>query len=201
VYFYSATGRYQPTSFLAMVSLIKDFERRKWFERFTDVRSRFESFLLRYKAFSNQMTVKYGSGAKGFDRLKSLYLLVLDELAAGKSEEEILYAVRADDRFSFLVVEPAEGGGGRTGRRSFDSETKSEAFLREALASPVKCRICSGLIHLNSITVDHIIRKQDGGIAVAANAQLAHPYCNTGYKEAIHARQARQRQEPVVGNE
>ena len=36
--------------------------------------------------------------------------------------------------------------------------------------------------HRNAISVDHIERKQDGGKATIENAQLTHPYCNTGVK-------------------
>lgn len=35
---------------------------------------------------------------------------------------------------------------------------------------------------LRRITVDHIIRKRDGGEGSLENAQLAHPYCNSIYK-------------------
>ena len=66
VYFYSATGRYQPTAFLATVSMIRSFDERNYFRKFTSVRQRFESFLLKYRILVNQVTIKYGSGAKGY---------------------------------------------------------------------------------------------------------------------------------------
>ncbi|WP_082866312.1 HNH endonuclease [Marinomonas gallaica] len=46
----------------------------------------------------------------------------------------------------------------------------------------LKCSICGGLIHQTSISYDHIIRKQDGGLGSASNASLMHPYCNTTVK-------------------
>ncbi|MFZ2197889.1 MAG: HNH endonuclease signature motif containing protein, partial [Thermodesulfovibrionales bacterium] len=64
----------------------------------------------------------------------------------------------------------------------FNVETKSAAFLRDALKEPLRCGICGGLIHFNSISFDHIRRKEDGGLGTVDNAQLSHPFCNTTLK-------------------
>lgn len=53
VYFYSANGRYQPTSFLAVIGLIKEFEKRDNFRTFTKYREGFENFILSHKEFAN----------------------------------------------------------------------------------------------------------------------------------------------------
>ena len=66
--------------------------------------------------------------------------------------------------------------------KSFSKNVKSEIFLRTALQSAPKCKICNGLLHQKSISIDHIIRKEDGGTGSIDNAQLTHPYCNTTYK-------------------
>ncbi|HMO20558.1 MAG TPA: HNH endonuclease signature motif containing protein [Candidatus Melainabacteria bacterium] len=42
--------------------------------------------------------------------------------------------------------------------------------------------MCGGAIHLNSITIDHIVRKSDGGLGVSDNGQIAHPFCNSTVK-------------------
>lgn len=52
----------------------------------------------------------------------------------------------------------------------------------KSLKSVNKCAICEGLFHRNSITIDHKVRKVDGGLGNNENAQLAHPYCNSTYK-------------------
>jgi|ERR1044071_563961 hypothetical protein len=184
VYFYSLNGRYQPTAFLAVVSLIRDLERRDAFIQFTNVRRRFEDFILTHKTFPNQVALKFGSGVKGYERLKNIYDHVLGQLKVGTSDSEIERSLLANRQFDFLVMNPAEGS---QRRKVFDSETKSAVFLKQALEQPLRCRICNCLIHENSITVDHIVRKADGGIAVVDNGQLAHPFCNTGYKESQHA--------------
>jgi hypothetical protein len=179
VYFYSATGRHQPTSFLAVIELVIEMEREKRFNAFTEVRRKLEEFLLTNKSFANQVTVKIGSGPKGFLPLKNLYKIIIDNLAAGKSDEEILVILSETPAFRFLTP---DDGITPTSSKRFSRETRSATFLKEALQSAVRCKICGGFLHFNSISIDHIIRKADGGLGVAENAQLSHSYCNSTYK-------------------
>ncbi|MEQ8281960.1 MAG: DUF262 domain-containing protein [Parvibaculum sp.] len=179
VYFYSATGRHQPTAFLAVIEMVKEMEQRSLFRKFTEARRKFEEFILDNKSFSNQVTVKFGSGAKGFVKLKNLYMQIFDLLRDGKSNQEVLSALAASSDFSFLTpgVPIAESAGA-----GFSKSVKSATFLKDAISGAPRCKICGCLLHYNSIHVDHIVRKQDGGLGVASNAQLAHPYCNSTYK-------------------
>jgi len=82
VYFYSETGRYQPTAFLAFARFVQDLEKENLFGVSTLKRAEFEAFLLRHKTFSNQVTVKYGSGTKGFSHLRALFRRIFDLLIA-----------------------------------------------------------------------------------------------------------------------
>lgn len=179
VYFYSANGRYQPTAFLAIAELIKELDKVDKFREFTGCRVRFEAFLLKHKTLVNQVTLKFGSGIKGFQQLKAVLKQIFDFLVQGNTEDQLLGALLKIPQFSYL--QPGEQVLPGT-RKDFDSSTKSAAFLRDALATPLRCKICGGLIHANSITFDHIERKQDGGLGEVANAQLAHPYCNSTVK-------------------
>jgi hypothetical protein len=182
VYFYSADGRYQPTSFLAVVSLIRDFEGSNHFKQFTQYRRRFEDFLLEHKNLPNEVTVKWGSGVKGFEKLKELYLLVLNDVENDKTEKMILADLRRHPTFGFLATADDRGDKKRSRGKDFSDETKSATFLSSALENPVRCKICECLIHVNSMTVDHIDRKREGGTASQENAQLAHPFCNSTVK-------------------
>jgi hypothetical protein len=179
VYFYSAEGRFQPTAFLAVISLLKSFDKENFYSKFTEYRNPFEEFILKYKSFSNQVTTKWGSGIKGSENLKDLFRLILNLIIAGKSEAESLEALQKNDTFSFLTplvyVKPDVGG-------DFSTETKSQAFLRKAIETPVRCGICEARLHIKSISIDHIVRKEDGGQGELENAQTTHPYCNTTYK-------------------
>jgi hypothetical protein len=178
-YFYSTKGRYQPTAFMAIVAMFMQFERRKQFASFTSIRRRFEDFLLKHRILVNQVTLKYGSGAKGYARLRDLLLWIVDQYLAGESEATILSGMEKHPDFSFL--QPAEREESFDGT-DFTSDAKSSVFLRDALKEPLRCSICSGLIHRNSISIDHIKRKEDGGKGTTNNGQLTHPLCNTTIK-------------------
>jgi len=187
VYFYSSEGRFQPTSFLAIISLFKSFEKENLYSTFTAYRSKFEDFILKYKSFSNQVTTKWGSGVKGSDKLKGLYRIIFDKLVESKSNTQgvILNILASDETFGFLqpiVSSTAEIGA------DFNTDTKSQAYLRAAIESPVRCQICGARLHIKSISIDHKTRKEDGGQGDLENAQATHPYCNTGYKESQHAK-------------
>jgi hypothetical protein len=179
VYFYSSTGRYQPTAFLAVVAMFGEFERENRFKEFISVRRKFEDFLLAQKLFVNQVTVKYGSGSKSYARLKQLFVVLLDSFLAKKSEDQILDFLRESEDFSFLQPSEKEKIGAG---RDFSADAKSAVFLRDALKDPLRCGICGGLIHRNAISIDHVTRRADGGTGSADNGQLTHPYCNSTVK-------------------
>lgn len=180
VYFYSSTGRYQVTSFLAIIELINEFESKNNFNEFINVRKDFEDFLIKYKNFVNQSTLKHGSGLKGYKQLKRFFLLVIDSFKEGKKEDEIITFLANSTEYKYL--NPNDNNSSQSGRQDFGTETKSSVFLTKALENPIRCEICHGLIHRNSTSIDHIVRKQDGGKGTLENGQLSHPYCNTTYK-------------------
>jgi hypothetical protein len=174
VYFYSADGRHQPTATLGLVSLIREFEQKNEFELFTNVRREFEDFLVTNKNFVNQIQRKFGSGAKSYDWIKLLYRKVFDALLAGERNPELSDTIRKTPGLAFLATIDVPDIETKPGKH-FDRATKSATFLREALASPVRCAICDAMVHMNSIHVDHIDRRRDGGAATIENAQLSHP--------------------------
>lgn len=180
VYFYSENGRYQQTSFLAMVGVVSHLETKDLFGQFSTIRKQFEDFLIKYKVFPKQLVLKIGSGAKGFGRLRDLWLKVIELMLQGKSEDQILEAIASDKALSFL--QPKDNTPDDNVRSNFSTDTKSAVFLREALQTPVVCNICGGLIHQNSISIDHVLRKEDGGQGIPENGALTHPYCNTTVK-------------------
>lgn len=178
VYFYSPSGRYQPVAFLAIIRLLQEFEAKNYYRFFTDCREKFEDFWLKYKNFASQISYRYGSGAKSYDTLYELFKSVVENIGSGKTEEEILHQLRIG-KFSFLRHNVIDNS---ITSKEFSSEIKSAAFIREALANAVTCKICGGRLHMKSVSIDHITRKSQGGLGEIDNAQLTHPYCNTTYK-------------------
>jgi hypothetical protein len=179
VYFYSQTGRHKPASFHAFTSLILEFERRNFFKDFIKVREPFEKFLIEFDYFNQQIVRKYRSAGASYEHIKDFYLAIITKLLEGKSTDALLDELLKEPRFSYLIkandeVTPVG--------KDFSSATKSKAFLREALSNALQCRICGGYMHTNSISIDHITRKADGGSGTVENAQLAHLFCNTTVK-------------------
>ena len=180
VYFYNSAGRYQPTSFFGTIEFIKELEQVNRLQNFISVRRQFEDFLLKYKMLPLQVVYKYGSGMKGYVPMKDMLSFILDNFLSGKNESEIIDSMAKDDKFSYL--QPNDKSSEDSVGTTFNTPTKSAAFLREALKDPIRCKICGGLIHFNSISIDHIQRRQDGGLGTINNAQITHPFCNTGIK-------------------
>lgn len=191
VYFYSGTGRYQPTAFLAGAAFVFELDRKNEFADFAKVRKRFEDFFINHKNFINQSVVKFGSMAKGYAHIRDLYLAVMGALVNGRSDDAIVKILQGTDRFAFLsTVIPEAASKNKDG--DFSRDTKSAAFLREALGNPpVRCHLCQGLMHKNSMHIDHKQRKQDGGGGKLDNAAIAHPYCDSTLKENAYAKAIR----------
>ena len=135
--------------------------------------------MLKYKYFINAIVKKYGSGTRGLTALTRLYRYLFDGVVAGRTDVEIVPELLEDVRLKFLapIVDADKGT-----KKPFTTERKSAVFLKEAIDSAPRCGICHARVHKNSISIDHVKRREDGGRGIAENAQLAHPYCNTTYK-------------------
>jgi hypothetical protein len=136
-------------------------------------------FLLKYRILVNQITVKYGSGSKGYARLQQFFEFVIQKMVDGFDDQVILSSFASDATFSFL--QPGEVSKNDYGK-DFSSDAKSAIFLRDAMKDPLRCGICDSLIHRNAISIDHKQRVSEGGLGDPDNGQLTHPFCNTTVK-------------------
>ena len=187
VYFYTRGGAFQPVAFLAVLQVVQKLADKGQLDEFTRVRRLFEDFLVAHKEAFTLIVKNLGAGHRSRPALEDFMAIALEGLWTAKSDEEIIAGMMTDNRFRFFAT-PAPIRGSGSGRRNFSASTKSAAFINELVQSGARCGICDGLLHRNSITTDHIERKADGGGAHSENAQLAHPYCNTTYKERLVAR-------------
>lgn len=180
IYFYSKDGRHKPASFWAAIAFLERLGELDKFRWFTDVRASFEDFLQKYDYIIQQFVRKYRSASAAYPHINNLYFVVLEALHKDVMVGDLPQTIRSNREFSFVTLTD-EAGEDVTGR-DFSRERKSEVFIREAIDSAVKCSICGGLLHRNSLTIDHKDRKEDGGVGSVDNGQLAHPYCNSTYK-------------------
>jgi hypothetical protein len=182
VYFYSAEGRHKSASFLATIDFVCRLNQSKRFDEFTLNRSKFEDLIWRYDYLVSQINRKYRTAQKSYEHIARFYLAILSKLNDGKAEQSLLAEIQNQNDFNYLKLQGPGDTESVSAGEDFTTGKKSAVYIREALACAPKCAICGGLIHRNSISIDHIERKQDGGMASIDNGQITHPYCNTGYK-------------------
>ncbi|MDX8518746.1 GmrSD restriction endonuclease domain-containing protein [Mesorhizobium dulcispinae] len=184
VYFYTRGGAFQPIAFLAVMQLVKKLVERGQLDDFTRVRRSFEDFLLAHKEAFTLIVKRQGSGPRSRPALEDFLEMGLRGLWEGKVDAQIIEGMSADNRFSFFAtpasIRESDGGSGR-----FNRSVKSAAFVAELAQSGIRCGICGGLLHRNSMHTDHKVERSLGGGAHSGNAQVTHPYCNTGYKTRI----------------
>lgn len=179
VYFYSLQGRYQITSFMAIIELIKLFEQeptKDYFLKFTKIRGEYERFLIKYKGIVNQVVITVGSGTKSYKRLFKLYLFLAESFMNGKNEVEIWESLILHPDFKFLKQEDLEKP---NKRKEFQTETKSAINIKTRLANPILCPLCHGHIFNKSQNTNHINDKKNKGLGTEENGQITHYFCNS----------------------
>jgi hypothetical protein len=181
IYFYSQEGRHKPASFFAVVDFVMELDKQKKINDFIDVRIEFEKFILEYDYLIQQIYRKYRSAQKSYPYIAKLFLKIVSTFKDGKNIKEAMREIVNSSDFSYLAFQNTSPQSDSISK-DFTTSQKSAIYMRDALKNAPTCRICGGLIHRNSISIDHAIRKQDGGLATLDNGQLTHPYCNTGYK-------------------
>lgn len=179
VYFYSQEGRHKVASFYAVVSLILKLDQTNQYDKFIEVRNSFEELLIQYDYLVQQINRRYRSASGSYIHIAEYYSELIRYLQRGETVEGAIAELLKSEKFNFLTFLQEQQEVTST---DFSSERKSAVFIKAALASTTRCQICNGHIHRNSVTVDHVHRKADGGLGTVENGQIAHPYCNTTFK-------------------
>ena len=179
VYFYSLDGRHKVASFYATLAFVMELEKKNSFGDFISVRPSFEEFLPKYDYLIQQIFRKYRSATNSYPHIKDFYFAVIDGLKKSESSEKVVESLLNKDKYKYLSL---LSGQTEVTSDEFTVDRKSAVYIKDAISSAPKCKICNGYIHTNSITIDHKIRKQDGGKGAIENGQIAHPYCNTTLK-------------------
>jgi hypothetical protein len=185
VYFYGATGRFQPTSLLAAIAFVQELEQQNKLPHFTQRRHDFEEFLMRHRHFTNQTARRYGSLQRGLPPTLTMYRVILHGITLQQSDDAIVAALQSESQLRHLSPITDDE---RTQGVAFSRGTKNAVVIKEAMESEMRCGMCNARLHFKSINIDHVERKEEGGLGTAENAQVTHPYCNSGYKEWLRAR-------------
>jgi len=183
VYFYGANGLFQPAALLAAIKFFSGLGHSNLLIDFTDQRHEFEEFLVHHRHYINQLAKSKGSRTRPVDSLVALYEIVLREVKKGSDHSQIVKALKEDERLKDLEDIRDED----RPRKKFSKEVRSAAYLKSAVEGPIRCDICRARMRSKTISADHRIRVEDGGLGTADNLQLTHFFCNSGYKESRHS--------------
>lgn len=179
VYFYSSDGRHKTASFYTVTAWIIESENKNTFKKFIDIRPKFEDLLLKYDCLIQDINRKYRQANKSYIHIKDFFIECIKILSEGKGIDETIAEIIKSKEFGYLKVDTTKED---ITNSEFSTERKSAIFIKDALTSALRCKLCNGLIHQNSITFDHIMRKEDGGAGSIDNGQITHPYCNSTVK-------------------
>jgi hypothetical protein len=181
VYFYNERGKYSRFLFLGMAAVIQEKLRNndaEFFRNFTRARYGLEQFLIENKSLIGIILQNLGKTQR-VPKMKALFEYLVTELKTSGHK---------------VLVEDAIAHLGLRGRivdvnviqttPQITDDTKSMVYVKEAINNALRCPICNGILDSSkSVSYDHIEPRRDGGTGDHVNVQLAHPYCNTGYKE------------------
>ena len=187
VYFYSWTVKQQPILFLTIAELVLDYEADKRLPEFITVRGEFENFLMANRSLLNQVIRKFGTKGSGNSRLRQFYDAVLKLLSDGTQASNVIAGLQSDPSYKYLAPKESPYEGAPSD--GYSTKVKAGLVMRELLSKAPRCPICNGLVPGQAVSIDHINRLQDGGLSSVDNAQLTHPYCNSGIKESKRAKQ------------
>lgn len=184
-YFYTERGKHSRYLFLGVLTVISDAVRnndKSFFKRFTLQRAKIEDVLIRRKSLINQGLANVNSGQR-IERIRDLLKKLVHhfETETGIVDKDVL---------KFLGLEGTAGDLKQTDAPvGFSTEVKSAVFLQAAIDGAPRCNICGGLLHaVKSASYDHKTPVSSGGQGHFANAQIVHPFCNTGIKGSDDAK-------------
>lgn len=183
VYFYAMSGNFMPNAFLATADFAKRLVDCGELDVFILSRKKIEDYLFQNKVFISLTVTKLGSGARSLGRLSEMYWQIYKGFAEGLANDEVSEKLFTDTRFNHLLQAknpPPRVTRGKSGKMS--GATKSAIGLRDGYANVTRCGICGAPTHFRAVTADHKTRRSEGGTADMDNGQMAHPYCNSGFK-------------------
>jgi hypothetical protein len=181
IYFYGPTGRHLSPMFLGMSILIgrKLINNDKaFFAKFSSIREKLEDLLIEHKdviATVLQKTISRHRVLKYADLLDTLVSILHADPSLKLTDADIV-------KYAGLTGKIITGSAEKNGE-NFSDDTKSAVFIKTALQSAMRCRICGGYLDpAKSVSYDHITEKAIGGLGTEQNCQLTHPYCNQAVK-------------------
>ncbi|CCH53084.1 hypothetical protein BN8_02148 [Fibrisoma limi BUZ 3] len=179
IYYYGPSGVHSSPMFLGTARFVSEKicnNDGDFFRKFSLSRKKIEDSLILHKELIATILQKLGSVKR-----VEIYSKVINSIyRAAVDNEEISESkiVEWAGLTGKIVV-----GSEQTKSTLFSDDIKSKIFIQSTLKHAPRCPLCDGYIDSSkSISYDHIIRRQDGGIGTSENGQITHPYCNQSLK-------------------
>ncbi len=180
VYIYAQSGNFRVSCFHAVIIFTKELVGSKKLDIFTENRREFENTMIKSDMVIQQIVRKARQANKAIVPLVKFFHAILEKLTMQTNADDVLDELSKSQEFSYINLDEVHQSTATSA--SFSKSTKSAAYISEAINRAPRCKICGGILHQKSISIDHKVRKEDGGNASVDNAQLSHPYCNSTYK-------------------
>lgn len=183
VYFYSDIGKHKIGSYYGFLLFMKELIKKKKLDTFIEIRGKFEQVIYQYSFLIQQIIRKSRQSKKAYTPIKDYFMEIMNIIHTHKeySVEEVITQLKRHSDFRYLQTEIVDNDSVDV-KSNFSRGQKQQIKLYTFISSLSKCPICNGYLDNKSISVDHIVRKEDGGTNSLHNGQITHLYCNTTYK-------------------
>lgn len=183
VYFYSDIGKHKVGSYYGFLLYLKQLIEKNRINDFIKVREIFEKVIYEYNFIAQQIIRKYRQSKKAYTHMADYYNSIMEIIIKNPNynSKEIIDELKKNSEFKYLQTEIIDNTEIQI-KGNFSRGRKQQIKLQTFVRNLSKCPICGGYLSTNSISIDHIIRKNDGGSNSLENGQVTHLYCNTTYK-------------------
>ena len=183
VYFYSDIGKHKIGSFYGFLLFIKELISKNNLNDFISIRSNFEKVIYDYSFLAQQIIRKYRQSKKAYTHMADYYIAIMEILLQNNqlSPKEVVEKLKKKSDFKDLQTEIIDNSKIQV-KGNFSRGIKQQIKLQTFVKSLSKCAICGGYLTTQSLSIDYIQRKAEGGNNKITNGQVTHLYCNTTYK-------------------
>ncbi len=183
VYFYSDLGKHKIGSYYGMLLFVKNLIYENRLNEFIKIRASFEEVVYTYSFVVQQIIRKYRQTKRSYDKVANYFYDLMNIICkkSNISSKDIINELRNLPEYKYLQAEIIDNEEVEI-RGNFSRGRRQQIKLQTFVSNLPKCPICGGYLDNYSISVDHIIRKADGGCNSKSNGQVTHLYCNTTYK-------------------
>ena len=181
IYFYNDIGGHKIGNYYGILQFICDIkDNPAELDKFITNRARLENVIMKYGFVFQQLQRKWRQSKRAYKELARFYKDLLNEINNNSDDNAVINAISSEYNFlDFKIVDNET----INKKANFSQGKKKQIKIQSLAATLLKCPICNGYLSPNSSSVDHIVRKEDGGTNSINNGQLTHLYCNTTYKE------------------